>query len=220
MLVEVLKSFGLSEYEAKALLALLSRGTLTAKEIAEIAKIPRTSVYDVMNSLISKGLVEAFGKPLKFKALRSEEIVGILSKRVEKNIEILRRELPKFESEEVEEVRVYRNETVIEKISFLISNARKLVILVTYIPEWLARMINESKAEKVVISSNPDEVSAKEVYKLDKEFKGKAHGLIIVDDKYVMFIFINEEKLGILSDGHSVIQFSKLLVDSLIEVIG
>ena len=56
-LVEVLKYFGLSKYEAKALLTLLSKGELTAKDIAELSGIPRTSVYDVMNLLESKGLV-------------------------------------------------------------------------------------------------------------------------------------------------------------------
>ena len=219
MVIDVLKSFGLSEYEAKALLALLSRGTLTAKDISKFANIPRTSVYDVMNSLISKGLVEAFGKPLRFKALKSEEIIAILSKKVERNIELLKKELPKFESEEVEEVRVYRNEIVIEKMKLLINNAKKLVILMTYIPEWLAEIVNYSKAEKVVISSNPQIVDASESYSFEKEFKDIAHGFIIVDDRYVMFIFLNDEKLGIFSDGYSVIKFTKMIIDSLIEVI-
>jgi len=219
MVVEILKSFGLSEYEAKALLALLSKGTLTAKEIAEIAKIPRTSVYDVMNSLVAKGLVEAFGKPLKFKALSSEEIIALLSRKVERDLEILKRELPKVEAEEVEEVKVYRNEVVVEKLKDLISNSNKILALITYIPSWLAEILNRSKAEKVIVSSNPEVVKALKRYRLEKEFKGKCHGLIIFDDSKVMFVFMNEHKIGIVSEGYGVVQFSKMLIESLLEVI-
>ncbi len=217
MVVEILKSFGLSEYEAKALLALLSKGVLTAKEISEIAKIPRTSVYDVMNSLISKGLVEAFGKPLKFKALSSEEIINLLSKKVEKNLEILKRELPKVE-EEVEEVKVYRNEVVVEKLKDLVMNSSDIVALITFIPSWLADVLNESKAKKVIISSNPEVVNSSKTYRLWKDFN-ISHGLLIFDDRIVIFVFMNDEKIGILSEGYGVVQFSKMLIDSLLEVI-
>ena len=113
------KNFWLSDYEAKALVALISKGTLTAKEIAEISGIPRTSVYDVMNSLMAKGLVEVFGKPLKFKALNANEIISILSERVNENLEFLKRELPKLETREMYEIMVYRGEIVLKKLKEL-----------------------------------------------------------------------------------------------------
>jgi len=217
MVVEILKSFGLSEYESKALLALLSRGVLTAKEISEIARIPRTSVYDVMNSLVSKGLVEVFGKPLKFKALSSDEIIDLLSKKVKKNLEILRRELPKI-GEEIEEVKVYRNEVVVEKLKDLVVRSESIVALITFIPRWLAEILNMSNARKVVISSNPDVVKASMRYRLWKNFN-ISHGLIIFDNERVIFIFMNDEKIGILSESFGAVQFSKMLVDSVLEVI-
>ena len=106
-LVETLKSFGLSEYEARAMLTLISKGELTAKEIAEHSRIPRTSVYDVMASLLNKGLVESYGKPLKFKALKVSDIISILSKKVEDGLNLLKKELPAIEA--VRQLSLYHN---------------------------------------------------------------------------------------------------------------
>jgi sugar-specific transcriptional regulator TrmB len=220
--VEVLKSFGLSDYEAKALLALLSRGTLTAKEIAEIARIPRTSVYDVMNSLMARGFVESFGKPLRFKALSSSEIIALLSKKLNDGLEFLKRELPKIEAEEVEEVKVYRGDLVLEKFKEFVSKSKDVItVLLTTITDEIAKILNSAKCKLVVISSNPNAVKADERYKFrDKEFsRGVCHGLVIFDDNRVMFLFMNNQKLAIVGEGYGVIQFSKMLVTSLIEYL-
>jgi sugar-specific transcriptional regulator TrmB len=77
-LVEVLKSFGLSDYEARALATLIAKGVLSARELAELSGIPRTSVYDVMNSLKAKGFVEEFGKPVRFRAISNEEMISMI----------------------------------------------------------------------------------------------------------------------------------------------
>ena len=116
-LVEALKTFGLSEYEAKVLLALIAKGELTAKEVSEYSGVPRTSVYDVIKSLMDKGLVEAYGKPMRFKALNSEDLMRLFSKKVEENLRFLREELPAIERERTEEVKVYRGEIAMDKIA-------------------------------------------------------------------------------------------------------
>ena len=220
--VEVLKRFGLSEYEAKALLALLSRGILSAKEISEIARIPRPSVYDVMNSLIARGLVESFGKPLRFKALSSSEITSLLSQKMREGLEFLKRELPKIEAEEVEEVKVYRGDLVLEKVKEFVESSKIVTVLMTHVPETLAGILNASKCKTIVVSSNPDVVKADESYVFkNKEFKESkcAHGLMIFDDGRVMFLFLNGQMLGIVGEGSGVIQFAKMIVMSLIEYL-
>ena len=52
---EMLKMFGLSSYEAQAFSALIYHGVANADVIADTAKIPRTSAYKVMESLVEKG---------------------------------------------------------------------------------------------------------------------------------------------------------------------
>jgi len=66
---EELEGFGLSSYESKVYLSLLSSGIKAAKEISIDSKIPFGRVYDVLGSLEDKGLVEKQeSRPKKFVA--------------------------------------------------------------------------------------------------------------------------------------------------------
>ena len=78
-----IKDFGLNSYEAKIWTALLSRGVSTAGELSDIANVPRSRSYDVLESLEKKGfIVMKIGKPIKYIAVHPEEVVD----RVKKNI--------------------------------------------------------------------------------------------------------------------------------------
>jgi len=75
--------FGLNLYEVKIWTALLSRGVSTAGELSDIADVPRSRSYDVLESLEKKGfVVMKIGKPIKYLAVDPEEVV----ERVKKNI--------------------------------------------------------------------------------------------------------------------------------------
>jgi HTH-type transcriptional regulator, sugar sensing transcriptional regulator len=54
--VDQLTRLGLTMYEAKAYLALIRRGSSTAAEVARIAGVPRQRIYDVLASLVERGL--------------------------------------------------------------------------------------------------------------------------------------------------------------------
>jgi len=59
--IDELTRLGLTSYEAKAYIALTRRGTSTAAEVARLAGVPRQRVYDVLATLVGKGL--ATSKP-------------------------------------------------------------------------------------------------------------------------------------------------------------
>lgn len=56
--VESLEGLGLTGSEVKAYVALLRGGTMTASDISREARIPYSKVYDALESLHSRGLVE------------------------------------------------------------------------------------------------------------------------------------------------------------------
>lgn len=56
-LLEKLQSFGLTQYEAKAFMALVSAGTSTPFQISKLSGIPRARIYDTLESLLNKGLI-------------------------------------------------------------------------------------------------------------------------------------------------------------------
>ena len=79
-----LKDFGLNTYESKLWTALLSRGVSTAGELSDIANVPRSRSYDVLESLEKKGfIVMKLGKPIKYIAVPPEEIVFRVKRKIE-----------------------------------------------------------------------------------------------------------------------------------------
>lgn len=78
-----LKDFGLNTYESKIWTALLSRGQSTAGELSDIANVPRSRSYDVLESLEKKGfIIMKLGKPIKYIAVTPAEVVERVKKRV------------------------------------------------------------------------------------------------------------------------------------------
>jgi HTH-type transcriptional regulator, sugar sensing transcriptional regulator len=77
--------FALNLYEVKIWTALLSRGVSTAGELSDIANVPRSRSYDVLESLEKKGfVVMKIGKPIKYLAVAPTEVV----ERVKKNMKV------------------------------------------------------------------------------------------------------------------------------------
>ena len=75
--------FNLNLYEVKIWTALLSRGVSTAGELSDIANVPRSRSYDVLEALEKKGFViMKLGKPIKYIAVPPKEVL----ERVKKNV--------------------------------------------------------------------------------------------------------------------------------------
>ena len=78
-----IKDFGLNTYESKIWTALLSRGVSTAGELSDIANVPRSRSYDVLESLEKKGFViMKVGKPIKYIAVPPKEVIERVKKRI------------------------------------------------------------------------------------------------------------------------------------------
>jgi HTH-type transcriptional regulator, sugar sensing transcriptional regulator len=160
-LAKLRQAFNLNIYEVKIWTALLSRGISTAGELSDISSVPRSRSYDVLETLEKKGFViMKLGKPIKYLAVKPEEIV----RRVKKNI----KEGADKKLDKLEEVRgtklfdelklLYTNgvklvdpsdlsgaikgrDNINDQISALLSEAQKEVVLITT-DEGLARKAN------------------------------------------------------------------------------
>jgi sugar-specific transcriptional regulator TrmB len=70
-IVEKLQRVGLTEYEAKAYLALLNTHLSTATQVSEKSGVPRTKIYSVLEALRNKGWVRVYSDvPLLFKTVQ------------------------------------------------------------------------------------------------------------------------------------------------------
>ena len=85
LLSKLRRYFDLNLYEVKLWASLLSRGVSTAGELSDIADVPRSRSYDVLESLEKKGfVVMKLGKPIKYIAIPPSEVVD----RVKKNMNL------------------------------------------------------------------------------------------------------------------------------------
>ncbi len=80
------RSFNLNLYEVKLWTALLSRGVSTAGELSDIADVPRSRTYDVLESLERKGfIIVKPEKPIKYMAISPKEVLFRVQGRVERS---------------------------------------------------------------------------------------------------------------------------------------
>jgi sugar-specific transcriptional regulator TrmB len=69
-----LEEFGLSKYEAKAYVTLISKGTISASELAYYSDLPRTKIYPTLLKLESKKLaIISKSKPIMCTAIAPED---------------------------------------------------------------------------------------------------------------------------------------------------
>ena len=81
-----LEEFGLSKYESKAYVALITRGTISASELAYYSEIPRTKIYPTLLKLENKKLVIiSKSKPIMCTAIAPEDAFdGIIHEQINK----------------------------------------------------------------------------------------------------------------------------------------
>jgi len=74
-IASVLEKLGLSDYESRALVSLIARNHGTAEEIADLARMPRTSAYKALQSLRDKEFVTSSdGRPTIFHPVSLNEV--------------------------------------------------------------------------------------------------------------------------------------------------
>lgn len=77
------RAFALNLYEVKLWAALLSRGVSTAGELSDIADVPRSRTYDVLESLERKGfIIVKPEKPIKYLAIPPGEVLDRVKRRL------------------------------------------------------------------------------------------------------------------------------------------
>ncbi|MBR9691845.1 TrmB family transcriptional regulator [Candidatus Woesearchaeota archaeon] len=109
--------FSLNLYEVKIWTALLSRGVSTAGELSDIADVPRSRSYDVLESLEKKGfVVMKLGKPIKYITVPPVEVV----ERVKKNMK-------EEADEKVKRLENLKNTEVVGELNTLHSQGIELI---------------------------------------------------------------------------------------------
>ncbi|MFT4343442.1 MAG: TrmB family transcriptional regulator [Candidatus Woesearchaeota archaeon] len=109
-----LSALGLNSYEGKLWAALLSRGIATAGELSDIANVPRSRSYDVLESLEKKGFViMKLGKPIKYIAVKPVDVLERVKQRIMEEAESTNKNLDKLrESEMLQELNLLHSKGI------------------------------------------------------------------------------------------------------------
>ncbi len=105
-------AFNLNIYEVKIWTALLSKGVASAGELSDISNVPRSRSYDVLESLEKRGFVlMKLGKPIKYIAVKPEDIFFREKKRMMENAE-----------EQVKQLDIVEKTDLFKELQLLFSN--------------------------------------------------------------------------------------------------
>ncbi|WP_336037994.1 TrmB family transcriptional regulator [Halobacterium yunchengense] len=96
--IEQLEQFGLSAYAARTFVALVSLGTGTAKDVSGVSDVPRTRVYDAIDELYDRGLVDVQqSSPKEFWAISAETTTRKFEQEMEHRLSALTTALDELE---------------------------------------------------------------------------------------------------------------------------
>lgn len=126
--VETLQELGLKEYEANSYVGLTRVEDATAKRLSEITDVPRTRVYDAVQVLESRGLVEVqHSSPKRFRAVPLEEAIETLRDQFESRVDALSDSIGNLEPVEPEGESITQEIWALSGSDAIASRTRQLV---------------------------------------------------------------------------------------------
>jgi len=232
-----LKTLGLTEEEIIIYVSALEQGSTTVLELARTTKIPRTTVYLLIDSLTEKGLFQltAEGKKKLYVPTSPEELI-ILAKtkheQLDQTITSLKDELPQLQAlynlthqkpkiryyEGVEEVKkIYEDTLSAEKIYVHCMSQHAIPIIGEYLEKYFVRVIRKMIHTKEIVSDS--EVDKK----YQKEYATSRNQIICIPKQYitntdymiygtaVAFItYKDQEPIGVVICDPEIAQFEKI----------
>ncbi len=137
-LVEKLKDIGFNTYEAKVYIALLKKYPATGYEVAKLANIPQSRVYDTLKVLEEKNIVTSNNlKPVSYIPVKPKLILNGYKKKFDSTVNYLEKHLPDVKESYNEPILTITDKQNIQnKITEIIRNANKELYLEIWSHEY------------------------------------------------------------------------------------
>lgn len=147
-----LEELGLTEYEARCFVALTRLSKGTAKQVSEVADVPRSRVYDTIDRLNKKGLVEVQrSEPREFKAVPVEMACRRLREDFDSRIDAAENALQQVEQPEAQEDEgmwvINQSEQVTDRIVTFLNEAEETIHYVSIDEDVFDQRIREHIAD-------------------------------------------------------------------------
>lgn len=130
MLVDALKSLGLTGHEAQVYISNVQKGEQTGYEIANLTGIARSNVYAALASLLEKGIVYKVSEdPARYVAISPKELSARVLRLIESSAQELIDQLKPQQWDQDLVVSLEGEEHILDKIIYLIANASSTIYL-------------------------------------------------------------------------------------------
>jgi len=139
----VLESLGFTEYEARCFVALTRLGQGTARDVAEVAGVPRPRVYDSVEHLQDRGLADVQdAQPRRFRAADPHDAVETIRREYGRRLDRLDGLLPRLRSPQSREESagiwvVEGNDAVSDRLAALAADATGELLVVVAVADLL-----------------------------------------------------------------------------------
>ncbi|WP_286228390.1 TrmB family transcriptional regulator [Neobacillus mesonae] len=139
-ILEILKNLNFTEYEAKAYLTLLQESPLTGYAVAKNSGVPRSRIYEVLDSLAIRGdILVSPGNTPQYTPVPAKELIKSRRMKAEENFELAEKSLAEFEHSASDRENIWnitgRNE-ILEKVKDCILSAKKRILLEVWKEEF------------------------------------------------------------------------------------
>ena len=211
-IIYLLNQIGLNDTEAKVYLALVQHGSNSGYEVSKVSGVPRSKIYNVLETLVTKGFVrfsEGDGTN-KYAAVPIGEISEKIKKETDDILEELTKDLKDFETatdmDYIWHIREYKN--VFAKCRNIIANTKEELLVQIWeedLPQILPELqkLEEKKIRLGIVyfSENEKEICLKKYVRhgiLDEKKKemGGRFITIVSDEKEVVFGQILNENVA------------------------
>ena len=159
-IVNLMKKFGFTDYETKVYTTLLQIGQATGYEISKMSNVPRSKVYNTLETLYQKGFVQrSSGELVLYCAVAVKDFIRTLKQSTNNDLIDLEKELVRQEDNVVEQQEIWNivgYNNVLSKVKNSVMSAKNelfLQIWVEDIDEELLALLQdaEKRVEKYVL---------------------------------------------------------------------
>lgn len=231
-LEKTLKNYGLTEKQAKIYLACLELGSTSVQKISQKAGLPRSTSYELLETLQQQGLVSTFQKKKVryFSAEEPEKVVNLAKQKAES----LEQSLPHLRAlygkakirptvkfyQGKQQMKLVLDEILKEAKELLaFSSADDLFATLEYFPEFVKKRVKQKIPTKVILRQSakakerqrlgPQELREVRIIPADYEY----HGLVFIWDKKIAMFSFGKELVALIIESEELAKVQKAMFE-------
>ncbi len=234
----ILKEYGLSDKESQVYLACTMLGTATVVDISKQCRLPKSTCYDVLNSLIAKGIAGTVlkGKVTYFEAADANQLIQSLERK-KKRIEAIMPALRSMKESAIEKPKttMYEGMSGLKAIlDDIIQTGEDVLIIGNFsnfsrVTRHVAPQFIRSRIQKNISCRYLSEESdiSKKIKKDDrkelretrflKSLKDSGSEMYIYSKKIAIVTVSKDQPVGVIIENESIAKFQRILFRELWE---